>query len=142
VSGYDTDVLAWSEQQAALLRRLARGERVNQAVLDWDNIIDEIETVGRSEVAAVESLWTQAFLHELKAAAWPDSPDAASWQADARLFRRQAKRKFTPSMRQKIDLAQLYDDALAGLPGSMDGRPPRPVPRSCPVTLDELLASN
>ena len=55
---YDTDVLSWSEQQAELLRRAARGERVNG--LDWPNLIEEIEAVGRSEVRAVVSLLEQA----------------------------------------------------------------------------------
>ena len=43
-------------------------------------------------------------------------------------------------MRQKIDLAGLYSDALAGLPDDMDGQSPLPVADACPVTLDELLA--
>ena len=34
---YGRDALAWSEQQAALLRRLAAGERLNEAV-DWANV--------------------------------------------------------------------------------------------------------
>ena len=42
---YDEDVLLWSEQQAALLRRLAAGERVNEQI-DWENVIDEVESVG------------------------------------------------------------------------------------------------
>ena len=54
---YDTDVVEWAEHQAALLRRHASGETLNEP-LDWANIIDEVETVGRSEVGAVESLWT------------------------------------------------------------------------------------
>jgi len=36
MSRYDTDIFVWSERQAALLRRLANGERVNDAV-DWPN---------------------------------------------------------------------------------------------------------
>jgi hypothetical protein len=43
-------------------------------------------------------------------------------------------------MRQKIDIADLYSDALASLPDTMDGQPPLPVPDVCPVTLDEMLA--
>jgi hypothetical protein len=31
---YDEDILAWSERQGALLRRIAAGERVNDADLD------------------------------------------------------------------------------------------------------------
>jgi hypothetical protein len=42
-------------------------------------------------------------------------------------------------MRQKIDLAGLYDDALAAMPETIAGVPPLPVPTECPVTLDELL---
>jgi hypothetical protein len=37
MSDYETDILAWSERQGALLRRLAAGERVNDADLDWPN---------------------------------------------------------------------------------------------------------
>lgn len=46
MSGYDTDVLAWSEKQAALLRRIAAGERLNATAPDWPNITEEIESVG------------------------------------------------------------------------------------------------
>ncbi len=102
MSDYDTDVVTWSEAQAALLRRLAAGERVNAAVVDWPNIIDEIETVGRSEIAAVESLIAQVPSHRLKIAAWPDSPSAGSWRREVRAFRRQLRRRYTPFMRQRM----------------------------------------
>jgi len=137
---YDTDIVTWSEHQATLLRRIAAGERINDAV-DWENVVEEIETVGRSEIDAVASLLTMAFLHDLKATAWPLARDVPSWRADARLFRRQAADRYRPSMRQKINLARLYDNALAGLPDTLDGQPPLPVPTTCPVsTVDELLA--
>lgn len=68
---YDADLLAWSERQAALLRRVAAGERVADNDMDWPNIIEEIESVGQSQVDAVESLIIRAFLHMLKAQAWP-----------------------------------------------------------------------
>ncbi|HSU07042.1 MAG TPA: DUF29 family protein [Acetobacteraceae bacterium] len=136
---YDRDILTWSERQSALLRRIAAGERVNSSDLDWPNIIEEIEGVGRSDLHAVESWLTQALLHDLKAQAWPQSRDAPHWRAEARLFRRQARRRFTESMRQKIDIAALYSDALAGLPETLDGQPPQAVSPVCPVTLDEPL---
>ena len=43
-------------------------------------------------------------------------------------------------MRQRIDLAGLYADALYALPETIDGQAPLPVPVECPVTLDEMLA--
>jgi hypothetical protein len=139
VSEYEADILLWSEHQAALLRRRAAGELVNDADLDWPNIAEEIESVGRSELHAVESLLVQALRHMLKAEGWPLSRDAPVWRADAIDFRRQARRKFVPSMRQKIDIASLYADALAAMPESMEGQGPLPVPEECPVTLEELL---
>jgi hypothetical protein len=67
--------------------------------------------------------------------------DAPTWRADAIGFQRQARRKIVASMRQKIDLASLYADALAAMPESMDGQPPLPVDPACP-TLDELLSDD
>ena len=54
MSEYDADIVVWSEQQAALLRRRAAGEIVNETEMDWSNIAEEIEAVGRSELHAVE----------------------------------------------------------------------------------------
>jgi hypothetical protein len=136
---YDDDILAWSVQQADLLRRVAAGERVGGNSVDWANVIEEIESVGRSDLHAVESLLTQAILHLLKAQAWPDSSAVPGWRAEAALFRRQAARRFTPSMRQKLDVATLYADAVAGVPETIDGQPPLPFPTECGLTLDDLL---
>ncbi len=135
---YDTDILVWSEHQTDLLRRLAAGERVNDQV-DWENVVEEIESVGREQLHAVESLLFQALLHMLKAEGWPLARDVENWRGDARGFRAQARRRFAPSMRQKIDVSGLYEDAMKALPAVMDGQKPLPLPESCPVTLDELL---
>jgi hypothetical protein len=138
---YEDDILLWSEQQAELLRRRATGELVNDAELDWPHIAEEIEDVGSERLHAVESLLVQALRHMLKAEAWPLSRDAPSWRADAIDFRQQARRRFVPSMRQKIDVASLYADAVRALPERIDDTAPLPVPAECPVTLEELLAS-
>ncbi|HME22635.1 MAG TPA: DUF29 family protein [Acetobacteraceae bacterium] len=103
---YDTDIVTWSDYEAMLLRRVAAGERINDLV-DWKNVIEEVESVGQSQIDAVESQLTLAFLHDLKAEAWPLARDVPSWRASARLFRRQALRKYRPSMRHKIHLAGL-----------------------------------
>ncbi len=44
----DAYILIWSERQAELLRRRAAGELVNDADIDWPNVAEEIEDVGRS----------------------------------------------------------------------------------------------
>ncbi len=83
---YDTDVLGWSEHQAALLRRHAVGQLSNETP-DWANIIEEVESVGRSQLSAVKSLLAQALTHDLKCDAWPLAPYVPHWRAEARGFR-------------------------------------------------------
>jgi 3-methyladenine DNA glycosylase AlkC len=135
---YETDILVWSEQQAELLRRLAHGERVNDQ-LDWEHLIEEVESAGSEQLHAVESLLLQALVHMLKAQGWPLARDVENWRADARGFRAQAANRFAPSMRQRLDLALIYRQALRAVPATMDGQPPQPLPDACPATLDELL---
>jgi Domain of unknown function DUF29 len=135
---YETDIYEWSAHQAALLRRVAAGERVND--VDWPNIAEEIESVGKSELRSCRSLLTQAILHMLKAEAWPLSSYVPGWRAEAIRFRQDATDAFVPSMRKDIDVAKLYARALRAMPETIDELPPLPVPTVCPVTLDELLA--
>ena len=136
---YERDTLAWSEHQTVLLRRLAAGERLNETP-DWTNITEEIESVGRSQLSTVKSLLVQALAHDLKCEAWPLADYVPHWRAEARGFRGDAAEAFTPSMRQRIAVEELYRRALARLPESVDGQMPLPVPDVCPVTLDELLS--
>ena len=135
---YEDDVLLWSERQSELLRRMAAGERVNDQV-DWENVAEEIESVGRSQLSAVRSHILQAFLRDLKVEARPSAHDAPHWRSEARRARLEAVEAYAPSMRQRINLADLYAKALRIMPEQNDGQPPLPVPQVCPVTLDELL---
>ncbi len=78
--------------------------------------------------------------HRLKQQAWPQSVTAALWRREARTFSRQAARRYTPSMRQKLDLAGLYADAVDQLPDLIDDHMlPLPLAVDCPFTLEELL---
>jgi hypothetical protein len=136
---YDTDILIWSEHQAELLRRIAAGERINDQV-DWENVIEEIESVGSEQLHAVNSLLLQALVHILKAEGWPQAREVPHWRAEARLFRAQAADRFAPSMRQRINLEHLYRQALRAVPETIDEHPPQALPQTCPLTLEELLA--
>lgn len=140
---YDTDVLEWSERQAELLRRHAMRQPSNEA-LDWDNIAEEIEGVGRSELNAVQNLLVQALRHDLKTLAWPCSLHVPHWRSEAVAFRHDARRRFTPSMRQRINVASLFNEALRELPTTMDGYPPAQDALALavvnqPATVDEAL---
>ena len=49
---YDTDILRWSEEQAAALRMLVDAD--SSPSVDWHRIASAIEDVGRSALAHVE----------------------------------------------------------------------------------------
>jgi len=80
---YETDIVLWSEQQSDLLRRLAAGERVNDQV-DWENVVEEIESVGRSEVRGVTSVLKNAIQHKLYQPGWPRAAAMRHWQYEVR----------------------------------------------------------
>jgi hypothetical protein len=96
MSDYDLDFYAWTQRQGGLLRRLAAGERVNDADLDWPNIAEEIETLGRSERGAVASRIRNVVEHLMKLEASPATEPRAGW-------RRTIKR-------ERIDIESLLDD--------------------------------
>jgi hypothetical protein len=135
---YDRDALAWSEHQASLLRRVARGERVNE--VDWEHVIEEIEDVGLSQLNAVQSYLRLMLVHLLKVHCWPESHSAGHWRGEIVSFQRDAAQRFAPSMRQRIDVDRLYQAAQEQVAAaSYDGRPPLPFRQACPFTLDLLL---
>ncbi len=137
---HDRDGLAWSEQQAALLRRLASGERVNG--IDWSHVIEEIEDKGLSELNATRSYIRQILVHLLKLQGWPKLNAGQHWRAEVIAFQANLGDRFTPSMRQRIDLTALYAQARNQIaPLRLGGEAARASPSVCPVTLDQLLTA-
>ncbi len=62
---YDDDIVIWADEQPAAVRALARRPELSHA-LDWENVAEEIESVGRSQSDAVESALLQTLVHVLK----------------------------------------------------------------------------
>jgi len=61
---YDEDFVAWSTQQAEALRAAARGGTNQQ--LDWKNLAEEIDSLGRSEKRELRSQILRAMHHLMK----------------------------------------------------------------------------
>ena len=144
MSDYDTDTLTWSEQQAALLRRLAAGERVNDKV-DWENVIEEIESVGRGEVRAVLSSLENIVRHRIYLLGWPNGQSARKWHAELRTFSRDLKDDYTKSMTGTGRVTDetvrgIYADAVEYCLARVEAAPEVPIPSECPWTLDQLVA--
>jgi hypothetical protein len=139
---YDDDILLWSEQQAAAIRRLRDGPRGLPNELDIDNVAEEIESVGRSELAAVESYIELILVHLIKLAATPDEEPILHWRAEVTAFHSGLRRRFASSMRGRIDLTALWADARAQVEAGGDAAERGlldALPDACPVTLDEFL---
>jgi hypothetical protein len=138
---YDRDILEWAEEQATLLRRVARGERVND--VDWEHVVEEIEDVGLSELSAVRSYLRQLMLHMMKLRGWPACTACEHWRNELDVFQAEAAERFAPSMRQRLDVPELYQRVRRAVSRMrIDGQPSDPLPDICPFTLDDLLSGD
>ena len=70
---YESDLYEWTKAQADALRPRASN------ALDWDNLAEEIETLGRSNRHQIESRLENLILHLLK---WKYQPEwqCGSWR--------------------------------------------------------------
>jgi len=137
---YDADFYIWTQEQAALLRKLPRGS----FALDIDHIAEEIEDMGRSEISKVSSLLRQVLIHLLKLVTEPDSPSREHWLSEILTFQSDALLVFTPGMKQRIDLDRVWQIVRNGVANlSKNSQRQAPVlPIKCPLSLDELLAAD
>src|SRR5439155_4186962 len=104
---YDDDILLWSEQQAAVIRRLGETRAVPND-LDIENVAEEIESVGRSELAAVKSHLRLIFAHFVKLVARQSTESEHHWRNEIRVFHSEMMERYAPSMRQRIDLDKIW----------------------------------
>jgi hypothetical protein len=136
---YDTDIVAWAEDQARALRRRAANE------IDWDNVAEEIESVGNEQRHAVESLLINIMQHRLQIMAWPTAAAVPHWQHEIDGWWVQVERRLrrAPKLRADIEaeLPELYLDALRSMYREVDGVPRPPMPSDCPFTLAGLIVA-
>ena len=131
---YERDILAWSQQQAELIRRPGPGLRAND--LDWENIAQQIESAGRTELASLRRYLTLSILHVLKLHVWPNADSVRHWRGDIVGFQNEAEERFTPSMRQRVDVAKLCKNAVKQIHAA---DPAACVPPDNPFTLDDPM---
>lgn len=139
-ASYDRDFYAWTQAQAAELRRL-RDARINLPIdLDLDHLAEEIEDMGNDTLEKIEGLIVQIIAHLLKLAYCPDPLPRQHWQAETTTWRntvrRRAKRSKTALSR--IDMVELYGDAVSELQ-SYDDDWMRKLPDKCPFDLEQVL---
>jgi len=132
---YETDFYGWIQRQAESLR--AR----NFANLDLENLIEEIESMGRSERRELESRLEVLLMHLLK---WVFQADyrGTSWELTIEEQRRRIVDHIAKNPSLKSKLADAYQTAYgyAVLSAAKETRLPRSIfPASSPWTFDQII---
>ena len=114
MSEYDTDFVLWSREQADLLRRMGAGERLNDQV-DWDNVAEEIASLGKSDRRDLGSRIQTTLTHLIKLSISPASQPRSGWKRTVIEQRSQIGRLLSdsPSLRAQVPdaIAEELSDA-------------------------------
>ena len=108
--------------------------------LDYGNLIEELETLGRSEKNAVKSLLLQIIIHLMLYQFWQleKERNANHWAAEIITFRVQLEDKLTTNLRYDLEdeLPKIYQNALLIVQKKtqLDS-----LPEQCPYSLRQLL---
>lgn len=94
---YEEDGVAWAEQQADALRRRAGGN-----ALDYDNLAEEIEDVGRSITRAARSYIDVIIEHFLKLELVDQPENRRGWRLSVLHARKGLKKELTPTLRARL----------------------------------------
>jgi len=139
---YEHDFYAWSQYQAEVLRTL----RTRDNRLDRENLVEEVESLGRSERDAVRSQVRRILLHFLKLAYSPARDPRLDWMSSIIQARATLEDKLSPSLRRDAHetLPKLYakarDQAAVELEKYGERDAVAALPQASPFTIEQLLA--
>jgi hypothetical protein len=139
---YDTDFVRWSREQAEQLRR-ARDAGSNLD-LDWDNLIEEIEGLARSERRELRSDIKVVLEHLAKLALSPARAPRRGWEASVAEHRDRIGFNLEDNPSLRPELAKLIEqvwplarrNAAKALQRHRERADP---PASCPFTSEQVL---
>ena len=98
---YDRDFFLWTQEQAAALRAV----RKSNLPLDWDNLAEEIASLGTSQRTELNSQVRRILRHLFKLEASPAADPRAGWRTTVRDARIEIEDLLegSPSLRREID---------------------------------------
>ncbi|HKG84544.1 MAG TPA: DUF29 domain-containing protein [Beijerinckiaceae bacterium] len=108
---YDEDFLLWTKEQARLLREAA--ERGVNLPLDWENLAEEVESLGRSDRRELRSRISTIIEHLLKLEHSSAREPREGWRNTVDRSRREAKLILKESPSLQHDVPELLDEASA-----------------------------
>jgi hypothetical protein len=103
---YEQDYQLWLE---TIIEQLRQGKF---SEVDWENLIEELESMGRSDKRATSSLLTRLLEHLLKLAYWEREREdnANKWRSEITTFRVQIKKLLKDSPSLKPYLVEVFDE--------------------------------
>ena len=103
---YDQDYYLWIR---TTINQLRAGQF---SAIDLENLLEELETMGRSEKLAIESLLIKLLVHLLKLQYWDTEREInqGHWQGEIRTFRRQIKKAIKDSPSLKPYILEIFDE--------------------------------
>ncbi|NEO91328.1 MAG: DUF29 domain-containing protein [Moorea sp. SIO3G5] len=106
-TSYESDYYQWIQETVENLRNR------NFSEVDWENLIEEIESMGKSEKRALLSLLTRLLEHLLKLAYWKSEQERNRnhWAAEVVNFRTQIKTIIEDSPSLRTQLETFYNKA-------------------------------
>ena len=98
---YNRDFVLWTEEQAAALRHA----KSSNLPLDWENLAEEIESLGRSDRRELRSQITRVLRHLLKLEISPATDPYGGWRGTVDEARDQIEGLLedSPSLRREVD---------------------------------------
>ncbi len=132
-TGYEEDYYLWIK---TMVKRLK--ER-NYSQIDWDNLIEEIEDMGRSQKRAVESLLMGLTEPLLKLKYWESERERnkGHWESEVVNFRVLLKKRLQESPSLKAKLEDIYQEILPDSKKSLSRL--FELPEQINLTLEQIL---
>ena len=136
ISLYEADYLGWIEATAAALKRQDYG------AINWENVIEEIEDMGRRERQSLKSNLVILLLHLLK---WQFQPgkQSHSWKASIVEHRQRLEDSVeaSPSLKPYLEtlLTKAYGNAVERA-AAETGLSEAAFPQDCPYTAGQIMS--
>ncbi len=133
---YETDDYLWLQETIYLLKNN------NLQNLDLDNLIAELESLGKRELNKARSLLRQIIIHLLFLQYWQNEyyRNSRHWRGEITTFRADLNNHLTTSLTNKLDheLESIYQTALK-IVSQKTGLSITNLPQHCPYSLQQLL---
>ncbi|MEH1910982.1 DUF29 domain-containing protein [Nostoc sp.] len=138
---YDQDYYLW-------LKTTINQLRARQFLsVDLDNLLEELETMGRSEKRTIKSLLIKLLEYLLKLKCWDEErePNEGHWKGEIRTFRREIKKALKDSPSLKPYILEIFDECYQDARSEASDRSKLPID-TFPVvllgSLEQILNEN